>query len=1092
MKKLIIYNFLFLICTIAYAQKYNFRNFSLEDGLSQSQVYAITQSQDGNMWFGTHGGAITITNGISEKYFTTNDGLPDYQIWDFLPASDGKIWIGTSNGIAYYDGYQIVNYPETESQTINDIIEDKDKNIWFSSDSGIYIFKNNKIEQFETKLYSSASIFCDSKNNIWYYSYFGISQIKNNKSYNIENSDDIYGTVIFEDNEQNMWFGTENGLYCYKNEEFTLYTTKDGLPGNNIVDITQDAENNIWLATESSGISIFNGKTFLNINAEQGIGFDYVTVLYRDNNNNIWLGTDGGGACMFIDFTFIQQNFDSNSGNNFIMSAFVDSKQNLWVGSDGAGIFTNQTGEFLNISEKDGLVGNYVYGIIETKNGDFWFATYEGLSKYDGKNFTNYTTLNSVLGTDYLIVIFEDNENNIWIGTNGVGMLKFANDEFTIYDENTGFDATSVWDFYTTKDNKLYIATENGLFVFSEKDSLHYTTEDGLGVNGIGAIIEDDKGIIWLGTDIGISRFDGENFINYDKKDGLSSEICYFIIFDKNNYMIAGTEKGIDKIKFDDAGNIISIKNYGKDEGFMGIECNQNAVAQDAQGILYIGTMDGLMIYNPLLKNEKLHEPIVNITNIKLFYEETDWLNYTDSLQAWNLLPENLILPYNKNNITFEFVGIDFTNPEKVKYQFKLEGFDKEWMPLTKNNFATYSNIPPGKFAFLIKAVTNNGVWNTETAEFYFVIKPPFWKTFWFYLISGLGLFGLIFFIFHLRTRQLKKAKIKLGNKVKERTAEVMQQNEEILTQRDEIELQRDTATKQRDQMEKQKKDITDSIVYAKRIQTALLPGQENLMANFSEYFIFYRPRNIVSGDFYWLKVVQRKNNTYKLFAVADCTGHGVPGAFMSLLGTTFLNEIVNHSEITTTSQVLEELRERIIRSLKQTNEIESTKDGIDIVLCCYNTETNILQCSGANNSAIIIKNRKNSFPNCIVNKDEKKSITTYDADNKALFIKPIKNPIGIYIKHRKFVTHEIKLEKNDIIYLFTDGYIDQFSGVNREKFKMKPFKKLILRIHEKPMEEQKQILEETFNNWRTNPNAQKKQKLFPQIDDVLVAGFKI
>src|SRR6056297_2495036 len=258
------------------------------------------------------------------------------------------------------------------------------------------------------------------------------------------------------------------------------------------------------------------------------------------------------------------------------------------------------------------------------------------------------------------------------------------------------------------------------------------------------------------------------------------------------------------------------------------------------------------------------------------------------------------------------------------------------------------------------------------------------------------------------------------------------------------------------DKLSYQKKQITDSIEYASKIQTAILPPDDYITQLIPQHFIFYKPRDIVSGDFYW---VTEKNDKI-VVAVVDCTGHGVPGAFMSMLGTAFLNEIVNSDFDQKANSILNQLRNYIKKSLHQTGKDDETKDGMDISLCIIDKNKGTLQFAGAYNSLFLISN------------------------NKPLMIKGDRMPIGIYMKEKDtFTNHVIDIQPGDMFYLFTDGYIDQFGGDNRRKFRIAPFRELLFSVHLKPVEEQKKILEASFNAWKGQ---------LEQIDDVLVFGFRI
>ena len=274
-----------------------------------------------------------------------------------------------------------------------------------------------------------------------------------------------------------------------------------------------------------------------------------------------------------------------------------------------------------------------------------------------------------------------------------------------------------------------------------------------------------------------------------------------------------------------------------------------------------------------------------------------------------------------------------------------------------------------------------------------------------------------------------------------------------IRAQRDEIESQRDLVVVQ-------KNEIVDSINYAQKIQSALLPTESNIAGLLNEYFIFYRPRDIVSGDFYWIKQVGH----LVVIAAADCTGHGVPGAFMSLLGISYLNEIVQNGEITRANQVLDQVRSKIIDSLRQRGAREDTKDGMDLALCMLDKDRHLMQFSGANNPLYLIRKG-----------DGKPRLVEYHADRM---------PIGYYQGEEKpFTSHNVRLEKGDTIYLFTDGFLDQKGGEHNRKFMRKGFKNLLLEISKEPMAEQKAILDRTLSDWMGNN---------PQTDDILVIGVRV
>jgi len=308
----------------------------------------------------------------------------------------------------------------------------------------------------------------------------------------------------------------------------------------------------------------------------------------------------------------------------------------------------------------------------------------------------------------------------------------------------------------------------------------------------------------------------------------------------------------------------------------------------------------------------------------------------------------------------------------------------------------------------------------------------------------------------HKHVERISMMNRDLENKVKERTQEVVMQKEEIEAQKEEIEAQLDLTTEQMNTITWQNEQILDSIRYAERIQSAILPPEESLSKTLSEHFVLFMPRDIVSGDYYWTSMPDGR----LMIAVADCTGHGVPGAFLSVMGISSLNEIVNSNKSLSAGGILEELRTYVVRSLHQTGSREETRDGIEIALCIIDFKKLSLEFAGANRPLYLVRD---------------KEVIQYRGDRM---------PIGIYEqKLVPFSTQTINLQKNDSVYLFSDGYVDQLGGPDRKTFRVARFRKLLCEIQDLPMMEQKKILREQHESWK---------ETVEQIDDILVMGFRL
>ncbi len=392
-----------------------------------------------------------------------------------------------------------------------------------------------------------------------------------------------------------------------------------------------------------------------------------------------------------------------------------DSEGNLWFGTDKSGIYKYDGVTFTNFTKKDGLNDNEVLTLFLDNKGNIWVGTRRGISIFKDENFTDFSEKHGLNKNDLIFSILEDHESNLWFGAYGGGIIKYTPSQL--------------------------IHTEQG---------------------------ENDE-------------FNG-SFITFTSKDGLHNDNVVLMVFDDTENLWIGTEKGIDKFsieQYKETGKA-AFKHYGKAEGFTGIECIHNSVCQDSKGNIWFGTLRGAIKY--IAKNDRPNniEPITHITNLRLFFEEIDWSTYTNkaSNAARNIngLPIGLKLPYNKNHLTFNFVGISLVAPEKVRYQYKLEGFDETWSPATKATYATYSNLNPGEYTFNVKACNNDGLWNKEPETFSFEIASPFWQMGWFRISGFIAISLLIFATYQIRTykvrkrnKQLEEINTKLNEQIYER-----------------------------------------------------------------------------------------------------------------------------------------------------------------------------------------------------------------------------------------------------------------------------------------------------------------------------------
>ncbi len=1036
---------LFSLFKRAEGQVHNFSNFTVETGLSQAQILAVFQDEKGVMWFGTNGGGINKYDGYSYEYITDKDGLADNLVYCITKDNKGKILIGTNNGLSVFDGKHFKNY---------------------STKNGL---SNNRIY----------TIFIDAKGEILLGTGKGISIFRDSICSNFKIAETIDNALIFnisEDSKQNLWLSTlGNGAFKYNGKELKNYTTKDGFKYDFVYSVLEFADDVYWFFT-NEGLYELNAKGLKPIqHANLASAYTYYSYL-KDTGNNIWIASNKGllkyNGKDFQLFTQKNGLVDDN-----IWKIFQDREKNLWFASKENGISKLASERFLMYTVKDGLVFNEINTIYQSKDGRYWLGSPKGLSMYDGKIFTNYNQKDR-RGNDAITAITEDREGNYIIGT-GFGVLKYNGKNFEriecednkslnyCYDifidskgetwlstkggiakiidgrikefNIVGIPKNFVFKIYEDANGNYWFATVDGLYKYNVSEVMHFTEKDGFIGKRVSNIISDTKGNLWFATSSGIAEYSNGKFSGITEKDGLASNNIQSIAIDGKGIMWVGLQNGIDKILL--GGNEVSeIRHYKKENGFSGQACFFNAILVDNRNRIWFGAEKGLMVYQPEFDRKNSIEPTTLLKSINLFSQKTDWKLFTEDSLDQNNLPVNLKLPHDRNNLTFNYIGVSYTTPLLVRYRYMVKNIDKDWLPETPKTEAVYSNIPPGNYEFLVMANNGEGVWNKTPVSFKFEIKPPFWQTWWFYSIIALIVIIFIYSYF----------KIKSANK------KILKQNEIIEGKN--VDLKHAYV-----EIAEKNKSIMDSINYAKRIQQSFLTSEKTLDKTLKNYFILYKPRDVVSGDFYWAFDLPDR----VLFACADSTGHGIPGAFMSLIGISLLNEISHSKNIVEPSKILDELRRIIICALNPDKLDSGGKDGMDIALISIfkkpiGDEVKI-HFSGANNAMYIISGQNNMT-----------NLLEYKSD---------KQPVGFYSNMKPFTQQEIIAQKGDIIYMGTDGYADQFGGTKGKKFMSKQLKRRLSAIYSAPINEQGKTLDKIFMDWKGD---------LDQVDDVTIIGVRI
>jgi serine phosphatase RsbU (regulator of sigma subunit) len=543
--------------------------------------------------------------------------------------------------------------------------------------------------------------------------------------------------------------------------------------------------------------------------------------------------------------------------------------------------------------------------------------------------------------------------------------------------------------------------------------------------------LEEDK--LWVGTDCGIGLVKESRFSEMELSSIGQEMVIKSILPAKNRgYLWLGTNKGFSYFNTESKTFEFTINTK---DGLSGDEITPGGLFIDSNDLLWIGTYHGISNFNIKAKSTRNYAPVCYMEKMYLNGERI----YAENGESFS---------HKENSFIFEISALSFSDETSVEYEYYLRGTGNQvsYYQRGSNYRANYNNLPPGKYEFIYKAKGKNNIWG-YSEKFEFSIRKAWYATWIFRILVVLALLVAMYLFYIIRINTIKAQKNKLEQQVRERTHELEVANTEI-------EAQRDFARFQHDQIAQQQKSIMDSINYAQTIQNSLLPSAHVLKSGLTDHFILFKPRDIVSGDYYWFS----DHEDHYYIAAADCTGHGVPGAFMSMLGMALMNEIVSKHPSVDPHNLLNILRSQIIETLHQKGVEGAAKDGMDMVVCKVDREKRQLKFAGANNPLYLVRNGE---------------LIEYRTD---------KMPVSIHIVMDPFTNYTIDLQEGDHIFMFSDGYADQFGGPKGKKFKYQPFKNLLISLIGKEMHEQGLALDREFEKWKGD---------IDQIDDVVVIGMK-
>ncbi len=790
-------------CQTSFGQ-YRFDSWTTDNGLPQNGLREITQTPDGYLWFTTFDGLVRF-DGVRFTTFNKANtrGIINSRFTGLFSDKDGTLWATTmENGVltVYKDGvfssynsdqvpgHYIIRTEYDEKGELRFLVEDEDRTSksWYYLCDGNFVFSEKLGKSEEKKYYQSKS------GAYWTITRNQTTEMHNGKltTYPVKIKEPSFNVSFYEDREGNLWLG-ENNVYRLRNGEIKTYGEKDGLPGNTIYHkFWQEVDGSVWFASgasyssgtgliqykdgqlhiwkdegDFSDTSVFNvfkdreGTTWLATNrglkrlrkklikgysTKDGLNHSEVYPIYRDRKGNILIGTTKG-LNIYRNGKFESLKLKQSGkpvsrqpvwvdGKMSVQSLWEDPQGKIWIGLNGC-IFISQNGRAEMLTGSD---GHHVFAIQQDSSGNVWAATNKGLLVFKDYKLINRYSVKNGLPNDFMTLIFQDSKGGLWFGSHG-GLSKFTDSKF-----------------------------------------INYTTQNGLVGNYIRAIYEDSEGTFWIGTyDEGMSRFKNGRFVNINTENGLYNNGVFAIQEDKSGNFWISSNHGIYRVKRQELNDFANRKiakinsvGYGKEDGMLSTECNggrQPASIKDNDGNFWFPTQNGVAIVTPEAESSNPLSPSVVIESASVEREQVD-------------IRKGIVIEPGQKNIEIRYTGLSLVKSDQIKFKYKLEGHDPDWIEAGTRRTAYYSYLPPGNYRFQVIAANSDGIWNEKGVSIELELKPSFYQTRSFYLLCLSIATLALFLIWQISVYQLKMRERRLTKIVNEKTKALKQANKILHT----------------------------------------------------------------------------------------------------------------------------------------------------------------------------------------------------------------------------------------------------------------------------------------------------------------------
>ncbi|HEY7574862.1 MAG TPA: two-component regulator propeller domain-containing protein [Thermoanaerobaculia bacterium] len=713
--------------------------------MRSNHIQALLEDRRGGLWVGTNGGGVVRWSENDDQVFaaTSREGLAGDHVNCLFEDAAGAVWIGTTSGLSRYEAGKLrsdVLPPEMRRKDVRAVGEGRHGGLWVGTSEGDLL-------RWHGGRWLTEKIAGLAKSPI---------------------------RVFARDHEGSLWIGTEGGgLASWKDGAVALYAVSGGISGSKILSILEDREGSLWIGTDGAGLSRFSDGKWSSYALAQGLSNGFIASLCEDKEGSLWIGTHGGGLNRLSDGSFTR--YASPEGLTYDdVSTFLQARDgSLWIGTWGGGVNRMKDGRVTAYTSRNGLSYDEVSSLAEDKDGSLWVGTWGGgLNRLSGGRFQQ---IGGHLAAEKVTCLAIDRSGALWVGTLGSGISRLAGGAWTSVTTKQGLPNDSARAIVETPDGGFWIGTDGGLALYRDGVFRKYDVADGLSNEAIYSLRVDMAGVLWVSTlGGGLHRFDGGRFTAFTTQQGLFDSVIFQILDDESGHLWMSSNRGVYRVSTADLDavaqgklKVIPWRLFGTADGMESSECNggnQPAGIRTRDGRLWFATLKGAVVVDPERLSTNTVPPPVQIEEVIADKKRLDPVREAR-------------IPPGSGALEFHYAGLSFLAPQKVRFRYRLEGFDKEWVDAGTRRAAYYTNTPPGRYRFRVIACNNDGVWNDKGANYSFTLAPHIYQTRWFFSICAGALLFLATGLYRLRIQNLTHRKAELVRLVGERTRQLEEAN---------------------------------------------------------------------------------------------------------------------------------------------------------------------------------------------------------------------------------------------------------------------------------------------------------------------------